>query len=264
MKTLKKVLSLVMALSIAVFCLAGCGSKDDGKKTESKKSEATDASVIKIGTNAEFPPFEYVDSEEGVIDEFAGIDMEIANEIATKLNKKPEINNMDFDGLLIALENGQVDMVIAGMTVTEERALAVDFSEPYYTATQVMIVPKGSDIKSAKDIEGKKIGVIDGYTGQTCVEELGYDFDGYKKGADAIMDLANGKLDVVVIDSATAEKFIADNDGLEVVEDSEAFADEQYAIAVKKGNTELLDSVNAAIKELNESGKVAEISEKYI
>ena len=189
--------------------------------------------------------------------------MEIANEIATRINKKPEINNMDFDGLLIALENGQVDMVIAGMTVTDERAQAVDFSETYYTATQVMIVPKDSDIKSAKDIEGKKIGVIDGYTGQTCVEELGYDFEGYRKGADAILDLANGKLDVVVIDSATAEKFIADNADLKVVEDSEAFADEQYAIAVKKGNKELLDSVNAAIKELKDGGKIAEISEKY-
>lgn len=262
MKTVKKVLSLVLALSIAVFCLAGCGSKDEGKKADTE-GKAADASVIKIGTNAEFPPFEFVDSEEGVIDEFAGIDMEIANEIAAKINKKPEINNMDFDGLLIALENGQVDMVIAGMTVTDERAQAVDFSDTYYTATQVMIVPKDSEIKSAKDIEGKKIGVIDGYTGQTCVEELGYDFEGYRKGADAILDLANGKLDVVVIDSATAEKFIADNADLNIVEDSEAFADEQYAIAVKKGNKELLDSVNAAIKELKDGGKIAEISEKY-
>lgn len=250
---MKKVLSLVMALTLAVFCLAGCGSK------EAKE----DSKVLKIGTNAEFQPFEYVDSEAGVIGEFAGIDMEIAAEISEKLGKEPEINNMDFDGLLIALANGQVDMVIAGMTVTEERAEAVDFSEPYYTATQVMIVPEDSEIASAADIEDKKIGVIDGYTGQTCVEELGYDFEGYKKGADAILDVNNGKLDVVVIDSATAEKFIADNEGLKIVEDSNAFADEQYAIAVKKGNDDLLKSVNEAIKEMKDSGRVAEISAEY-
>ena len=261
MKSVKKVLSLVLALSIAVFCLAGCGNKEEAKGTDTK--DETKASVLKIGTNAEFPPFEFVDAANGVIDEFAGIDLEIAKEIAAKADMQPEINNMDFDGLLIALSNGQVDMVIAGMTVTEERAQAVDFSEPYYTATQVMIVPNDSDIQSAKDLEGKKIGVIDGYTGQTCVEELGYDFDGYKKGADSILDLVNGKLDVVVIDSATAEKFIADNSDLKIVEDPEAFADEQYAIAVKKGNKELLDTVNAAIKELKDSGKIAEISAKY-
>lgn len=246
---MKKVLSLVLALSF-IFCFVGCGKKED-------------SDVLKIGTNAEFPPFEFVDSEAGVIGEFAGIDMEIANEIAEKIGKKPEINNMDFDGLLIALDGGQVDLVIAGMTVTEERAEAVDFSDPYYTATQVMIVNEDSDITSAKDIADKKIGVIDGYTGQTCVEELGYDFDGYKKGADAILDLSNGKLDVVVIDSATADKFIADNSELKIVEDDDAFADEQYAIAVKKGNKELLDSVNAAVKAMKENGKVAEISAKY-
>ncbi|MBR0277187.1 MAG: transporter substrate-binding domain-containing protein [Clostridia bacterium] len=170
---------------------------------------------------------------------------------------------MDFDGLLIALSSGQIDAVIAGMTVTDERAEQVDFSEPYYTATQVMIVPADSTVASAKDIADLRIGVIDGYTGQTCVEELGYKFSGYKKGADAVLDLANGNLDVVVIDSATAEKFIGENKDLKIVKDSETFEDEQYAIAVKKGNKELLDSINKSIKAMKESGEIGEISAKY-
>ena len=250
MKKFMKVFAMALCLGIVVLGLAACG--DDA---------AID--TLNIGTNAEFPPFEFVDAELGVIDEFAGIDMEIIKEVAASIDATPVVNNMDFDGLLLALDNGQVDVVIAGMTVTEERAEQVDFSEPYYTATQVMIVPESSAIAAAQDMADKKIGVIDGYTGQTCVEDLGFDFSGYRKGTDAVLDLANGKLDVVVIDSATAEKFIADNAGLKIVEDEEAFGSEEYAVAVKKGNTKLLDAVNAKIKEMKENGTVSEISAKY-
>ena len=251
MKKAVKLLSLVMCIGLVVMSFVSCGE------------EAKNGETLTIGTNAEFPPFEFVDAEAGVIGEFAGIDMEIIKEIAEANGYTPEINNMDFDGLLLALENGQIDAVIAGMSVTAERAEQVDFSNTYYTATQVMIVNENSDIAKASDIEGKKIGVIDGYTGQTCVEDLGYEFSGYKKGADAVLDLANGKLDVVVIDSATADKFIADNEGLKIVEDKDAFGDEEYAIAVKKGNTELLEKINAKISEMLESGKISEISAKY-
>ena len=248
MKKFLKLVAVISCISLAVCCFAGCGND----KTPALGTKAEDKLVI--GTNAEFPPFEFVDAEIGVIDEFAGIDMEIANEIAKSINVKAEINNMDFDGLLLALGNGQVDMVIAGMTVTDERKEQVDFSEPYYTAKQVMIVPADSAIAKATDMEGKKIGVIDGYTGQTCVEDLGYAFSGYKKGTDAVLDVSNDKLDVVVIDSITAEKFIADNEGLKIVEDNDAFGAEEYAVAVKKGNTKLLDNVNKAIKEMKATG----------
>ena len=129
--------------------------------------------VLKFGTNAEFPPFEYI-SAEGVIDEFDGIDMVIAKTIAEENGMKAVIENMEFDSLLIALQNGMIDAVIAGMTVTEERAEAVDFTTPYYTATQVMIVAKGSDIKTAQEMADKKIVVIQGYTGEQCVQDLGF------------------------------------------------------------------------------------------
>lgn len=260
MKKLMKVFAMALCLSLVVLSLVACGG-ETAVEPEAGVSESK--TELSIGTNAEFPPFEFVDAELGVIDEFAGIDMDIMVEIADSLGAKPVINNMDFDGLLLALMNGQVDCVISGMTITEERKQEVDFSDPYYVATQVMIVPEGSEIKTAADMEGKKIAVIDGYTGQTCVEELGFDFSGYRKGTDAILDIVNGKIDVLVIDSATAEAFIGDNEGLAIVEDAQAFAAEEYGIAVKKGNPELLDAINAKIKELKESGKMDEICAKY-
>lgn len=221
------------------------------------------ADTIVFGTNPEFPPFEYVVAE-GVIDIYDGIDMAIAKEIAEQNDMEAVMESMEFDSLLVALQNGQVDAVIAGMTVTEERAQAVDFSTPYYTATQVMIVKEDSDIASAADMADKKICVIQGYTGETCVNELGYAYESFKKGTEAVMELVNGKCDVVVIDSATAEKYVSDNEGLKIVEDEEAFGAEEYAIAVQKGNTELLDTINTAIEGMLEDGTIAELSAQYL
>ncbi len=225
-------------------------------------SAANAEDVLKFGTNAEFPPFEFITAE-GVIDEFDGIDMVIAKEIAEANGMKAVIENMEFDSLLIALQNGMIDAVIAGMTVTEERAEAVDFTTPYYTATQVMIVSKDSDIKTAQDMADKKIVVIQGYTGEQCVQDLGFPYEAFKKGSEAILELNNGKCDVVVIDSATAAKYVADNEKLTIVEDEEAFGAEEYAIAVKKGNPELLEKINTVIEKMLEDGTISEIAAQY-
>lgn len=255
------------ALVLAAVMLTGCGSKADtnqandtavsaqSQKTEESatadKESAADiqetapeaGDTLTFGTNAEFPPFEYVASS-GVIDQYDGIDMAIAKNIAEANGMTAVMENMEFDSLLVALQNGQIDAAIAGMTVTEERKEKADFSTPYYTATQVMIVKEDSDIASAADMADKKICVIQGYTGEICVKDLGYPYEAFKKGTDAIMELVNGKCDVVVIDSATAQKYVLDNQGLKIVEDASAFESEEYAIAVKKGNTELLDKIN--------------------
>ena len=217
---------------------------------------------IKFGTNAEFPPFEYVTAA-GVIGEYDGIDMAIAKEIGVQSGMDISIENMEFDSLLIALENGQIDAVISGMTITEERAKSVDFSIPYYTATQVMIVDQNSDIKTAADMADKRIVVIQGYTGENCVQELGYDYEAFKKGTEAILELNNGKCDVVVIDSATAQKYVKDNPNLKIVEDPSAFEAEEYGIAVKKGNTELLNKINSAIEKMLADGTISEWSVSY-
>ena len=231
----------------------------------------TAASFDKIvfGTNAEFAPFEYVNPAGGVIGEFDGIDMAIAKQIGDDLGVEVSINNIEFDSLLIALPNGQIDAIIAGMTITDERKKTVDFTIPYYNATQVMIIKEGTEIAKAEDMKDKNIAVIQGYTGETVVKELGYDYVSFKKGPDAIMDLVNGKSDVVVIDSATAQKYVNDNNAnnpdkkLVIVEDNEKFDNEEYGIAVKKGNTELLNALNAEIEKMLADGTIANLADQY-
>ena len=250
MKKLTKLVALVLATLMLTFALTACGgsSSNDG--------------TIKFGTNAEFPPFEFVTAN-GVIGEFDGIDMAIAKQIAEDNGKTAVIENMEFDSLLLALENGQVDAVIAGMTITEEKKDAVDFSKPYYTATQVMIVKEDSKITKAADMADKKIVVIQGYTGETCVKNMGYKYEAFKKGTEAILELVNNKCDVVVIDSSTAQKFIGENEGLKIVEDAEVFASEEYGVAIKKGNAELLAAVNAKIEAMLADGSIDDICTKY-
>lgn len=218
--------------------------------------------VLTFGTNAEFPPFEFV-AGTGVIDQYDGIDMAIAKQIAEENGMTAAVENMEFDSLLVALQNGQIDAVIAGMTVTDERKEAVDFSIPYYTATQVMIVKEDSDIAAAADMAEKKICVVQGYTGEICVSDMGYPYEAFKKGTEAVMELVNGKCDVVVIDSATAQKYVDDNEGLKIVEDAEAFESEEYAIAVQKGNTALLDMINSAIEAKLADGTISELGVQY-
>ena len=270
MKKVTKAAALVLAMAMLMSVLAACGSDaaTTSDTSNTTNNEATDAGAsqdgtLTFGTNAEFPPFEFVTSN-GVIDQYDGIDMAIAKQIAEENGMTAAIENMEFDSLLIALSNGQLDAVIAGMTITEERLEAVDFSTPYYTATQVMIVKEDSDIASAADMADKKICVIQGYTGETCVQEMGYSYEAFKKGTEAILELMNGKCDVVVIDSATAQKYVGDNEGLKIVEDPSAFESEEYAIAVKKGNTELLDMINKAIEAKLANGTISELSAKYI
>lgn len=290
MKKTTKVAALMLAVSMMMTACgsnadqaadAGAANTDvaapdetaaDATDTETEVSGEADAEtataitktegVMTFGTNAEFPPFEFVTSN-GVIDQYDGIDMAIAKQIAEENGMTAAIENMEFDSLLVALQNGQIDAVIAGMTVTDERKEAVDFSTPYYTATQVMIVKEDSDIASAADMADKKICVVQGYTGEVCVKDMGYPYEAFKKGTEAVMELVNGKCDVVVIDSATAQKYVGDNEGLKIVEDSGAFESEEYAIAVQKGNKELLDMVNKAIEAKLADGTISELGVKY-
>lgn len=219
---------------------------------------------IVMSTNAEFPPFESKDNNQIV-----GIDVDIANAIAKKLNAQLSINDVDFDSLIMELKSNKCDFVAAGMTVTDDRKENVDFSDPYFDATQSIIVPKGSSIKSRTDLNGKTVGVQQGTTGDTfCTNEDGSSdikvksVQRFNKGADAITDLLNGKLDAVVIDDFPAQKFVSvHSDKLQKL--SDALTVEHYAIAVKKGNTQLLNDVNIVLKELKSSGQLNTIIQKY-
>lgn len=247
---MKKV-TLILAAVLAACTLTACGGSAKGN-----------GNAITFGTNPEFPPFEYVTSN-GVLGEFDGIDMAIAQRIGADNGMEVKMESMEFDSLLVALQNGQIDAVIAGMTATDERRETVDFSTPYYTATQVMIVKEDSDIATAADMADKRICVIQGYTGEVCVQDMGYTYEAFKKGTEAVMELVNGKCDVVVLDSATAQKYVSDNEGLKIVEDASAFESEEYAIAVQKDNTELLDKINASIEKMLADGTINELAVKY-
>lgn len=252
MKKTTKFLTMALTAVLAVCTLTACGGD----------SAKGNGNTITFGTNPEFPPFEYVTSN-GVLGEFDGIDMAIAQRIGADNGMEVKMESMEFDSLLVALQNGQIDAVIAGMTATDERKETVDFSTPYYTATQVMIVKEDSDIATAADMADKKICVIQGYTGEVCVQDMGYTYEAFKKGTEAVMELVNGKCDVVVLDSATAQKYVSDNEGLKIVEDASAFESEEYAIAVQKGNTELLNKINASIEKMLADGTINDLAVQY-
>lgn len=219
---------------------------------------------VTMSTNAEFEPFEYKDG-----DKISGIDVDIAQKIADKLGVQLKVNDMSFDTLITDLDSGKSNLVAAGMTVTDDRKKNVDFSDPYFNASQAIIVLKGSAIKSRADLNGKKVGVQQGTTGDTyCTNEDGKNdikvssVERYSKGVDAVTDLINGKVDAVVIDNFPATKFVDKNPD-KIAKLSETLTEEKYAIAVKKGDAEMLKTVNAVLGEMKSSGELDKVIEKY-
>ena len=270
MNNFKKAFALGIAAVMSVGMLAGCGaSKAPAEKADTKATEAAAASgaTLVMGTNAAFEPFEYTTTK-GLVGEFDGIDVAIAQKIAEKAGKSLEISDMEFDGLIAAVSNGKVDMAVAGMTVTEERKQNVDFSDTYYTASQVILVnPEDTSITCGEDLKnGKKVGVVLSYTGDSIVTDTlkldDANIQRANRALDICQDVKNGKLDAVVVDSYTG-KALAEKNGLKVVEDPKVFETEEYAIAVKKGNTELLDVINATLKEMKENGEIEALAQKY-
>lgn len=266
----KKIVALVAAAAM-VLSMAACGSTDNSSsdaKDGSAAAETTktsDSDTLVMATNATFPPYEYVDGEE-----CKGIDIEIAQAIADAMGKKLEVDDIDFDSIIPAITTGKADMALAGMTVTDERKENVDFSDSYATGVQVIIVPKDSDITGPDDLANDKmIGVQQGTTGHIYCsdtpEKGGFGEDhvtAYPNGASAIQALQTGKVDAVVIDNEPAKAFVAENPGLKIL-DTE-YVTEDYAIAVKKGNTELLDQINETLAKLKADGTLQSIIDKYI
>lgn len=237
----------LFAVLVAVLLLAGIS-------TGCSKSD-----TLVMATNAEFPPYEYYEGNEIV-----GIDVEIAKAIAEKLGKELVIEDIAFDSIIPAVQSGKADMGVAGMTVREDRLKNVDFSDTYITASQVIIVhADNTDIASPDDLVGKTIGVQLGTTGDIYAEDIeDVTLERYNKGFEAVQALQQKKIDAVIIDDQPAAFFAAQNPDIKVID--EPFTVEDYAIAVKKGNTELLEKINEAIADLKESGKLQEIFDKYI
>lgn len=270
-----KILSLILAV-LMLFALVSCGAKENDTKdttsdtkadtvaqTEAETDAKTETNVIKMATNAYFKPYEYYEG-----DKIIGIDAEIAEKIAEKLGMTLEIVDMDFNSILTAVNEGSVDFGMAGMTVTEDRLEEVDFSVSYANGVQSVIVKEGSPITSVDDLyaEGAsyKIGTQLGTTGDSySTDDFGADnVVGFNNGNEAVLALLGDSVDCVIIDNEPAKAFVAANEGLKILDTS--YADEDYAICVKKGNSELLDKLNAAIVELTDDGTIEGIVNKYI
>ncbi len=281
---MKKLIAVLLA-GLMCVSLAACGSKQEEPaqapaETEAPAQEGQDAEapaeteapaeapgevktvtegVLTMGTNAAFPPYEFYDGEEIV-----GIDAEIAGLLAEKLGLELEIMDMDFSAIVTSVQTGGVDMGLAGMTVTEERLKNVNFTDSYATGVQVIIVKEDSDIASVDDLEGKLIGVQEGTTGYTfCSEDFGEEnVLAYTNGATAVQNLINGSVDCVVIDQQPAISFVEANEGLKILETE--YVIEDYAAAVAKENTALLDALNTALEELKADGSIQAVLDKYI
>ena len=174
-----------------------------------------------------------------------------------------QIEDMEFDSIIPAINSGKADIGVAGMTVTEDRLVNVNFSDPYTTATQVIIVQEGSEIAGNDDLAGKTIGVQLGTTGDIFAEDVeGATIERYNKGMDAVQALANGIIDAVIIDNEPAKQFVSKAEGLKILD--EEFVTEEYAIAIAKDNEELLEKVNTALEELTADGTIQSIIDKYI
>lgn len=283
---MKKITALMLS-SAMMLSLAACGgsastdtASSEAASSEAASSEAVSSEVasteeaassdaaelttvtagkLTMSTNAAFPPYEMT-TDSG---DFEGIDIEVAGAIAKKLGLELQVDDMDFDAALLAAQNGKSDIVMAGVTVTDERLKVMDFSDTYAEGIQSIIVPEDSDIASADDLTGKAIGTQRGTTGYIyCTDDFGEDnVIAYDDGLTAVQALNNGQVDAVVIDNAPAQEFVAANPGLKVLDTS--YAEEDYAIGVAKGSA-LEDAVNKALEELKADGTLQAIVDKYI
>ncbi len=259
---MKKIIALVLSLAM-LLCFAGCGEKADETKT------------LKVAINAEFEPFESI----GTDGNYVGFDIDLMNAIAEKIGYTVEFDNMEFDGVIAAVSSGSCDIAISGLTINAKRSKSVDFSDAYYSgAAQILIV--GADDKHFtgttkeeldKQLEGQTIGVCSGFTGQSYVEgdsEWGFTavkdakVKIYENISLAINDLKNGNVTAIVMDDSVAKEAVAQNSDVAKVIDIPLTV-EEYGIALQKGNTELKETIDGALAELVEEGKVDELLEKY-
>lgn len=248
---MKKFIALTLALILALGLMAGCG-------TSETKLTLQEGKLI-MSTNAAFPPYEMTTDDGG----FAGIDVEIAEAIAAKLGLTLEILDMDFDAALLAVNEKKSDIVMAGVTVNDDRKVVMDFTDSYAKGVQVIIVKEDSAVTDENMGDGK-IGAQRGTTGAIYTsDDFGEDHvTTYDNGASAVQALVNGQVDCVVIDKAPAEEFVKANPGLKILET--AYAEEDYAIGCDKGNTALVTAINNALKELTTDGSIQTIVDKYI
>ncbi|OUQ79652.1 ABC transporter substrate-binding protein [Flavonifractor sp. An10] len=292
MKNFKKLAAFALAATMSLGLLTACGGTGDSNtpapntetpaatestapETETPAADGTFTTVedgkLIMSTNATFPPYEMVADGDGVNGSgYEGIDIEIAYALADKLGLELVIDDMDFDAALLAVQNNSADMMLAGLSYSEERDEVVDFSDPYATGVQVVIVKEGSDV-TLDNLGDYMIGTQRGTTGYLYASDTpengGYGEDhviGYDSGVTAVQELINGTIDAVIIDKQPAEAYVAANPdaGLTILPGN--WVEEDYCLAVDEGNTALLNALNTALNELKSDGTLDEIVAKYI
>ena len=291
---MKKILALTMAVAMSLS-LAACGGGSNGGASSSKGGASAgnppssgtqsgsagggavsgqqgsgfttvEPGKLHMSTNAEFPPYEMLDDSGNPI----GIDVEVAAAIAEKLGLELVVDDMGFDAALLAVQNGQSDIAMAGITVTEDRLAKMDFTDSYATGVQVVIVKEGSDV-TMDNLGDYMIGTQLGTTGYIYASDTpengGYGEDhviGFETGAVAVQALVNGQVDAVIIDNLPAQEYVKANAANNLTLLEGTWVEEDYAIALQKGNVSLMEAVNGALNELKADGTFQNIVDKYI
>ena len=256
MKNIKKIIAIVLCVALCAAVLCGCSSK----KAEDA-APADDAKTIVVATNVAFPPYEFYENEKP-----AGIDVDILQAICDKLGYNMEVADMEFGSIITSVESGKADIGFGAITVTDDRAKSVHFTDSYSTGIQSVIVPEGSPITSIDDLyaDGIKIGVQQDTTGDIYgTDDFGEDHIArFNKGADAVQAVLTGKCDAVLIDNSPAQTFVEQNEGLMIL--PTVYAEEEYAFEISYDNDDLYEEVNGALNELLKDGTVQKIIDKYI
>ncbi len=254
----------IMMLVLVIGVLAACGTKDNNANNTGSTTDTEGKQVLKVGTSADYAPFEYVDAAKG--EEIIGFDIDLIKLVGEKIGVDMQVQDMDFNSLVPALQAGKIDVVISGMTPNPEREKVVDFSDKYNETEQVILVKKDSGIKKEADLAGKKIGVqtasIQENLGNEIAKKVDVTVEGRTRIPEIVQDMMSKRLDAGILEGGVAKGYLKTNDQLEafpVEEQPEDFK----AIAVPKGS-DLKDKINKALKELAEEGKIKELEEKWL
>ena len=268
---MKKIIGIILATFMAISCVFALTACTDKSIKDATPDGIKAYGSLVIATNAYFPPFEYKDENGKIV----GWDIDIAKELAKKLGVELVIEDMEFDSVLLAPNANKAHISMAGISYSEKRDETLDFTIGVFNSSQVIIVKEDSDIHGPFDLGGKKVGVQSGTVGQ-LLAEMDPDWAGegddvclaepssiskFSTGAEAVIALTQGKVDAVIIDKYPAENYVLHNEGVKIAE--EYVYDDEYAFAVKEGNKELVDWLNAAIEEMKADGTMAEINAKY-
>lgn len=246
----KKMIALIV-LGLFVLALAGCGQR---AATPAKK-------VLKVGTNAEFAPFEFQDEKSK---EYVGFDIDLMKAIGKQMGYEVQIQNMGFDGLIPALEGGNIDVIASGMTINDERSKKVNFTKPYYKSGLTIVVKKDNEaIKGFKDLEGKNIAVQIGTTGATEAKKIpNAKVREFNSAPEAFMELKAGGADAVINDKPVNDYYLAQGGSKDAKVVGEPLTSEDYGLATKK-NSELGQQIDKALDELKKNGEYDKIYEKW-